>query len=243
MNLNFLQYYQLKMSILNGIKKLGSNYPEIMAKSDAWRPRQPLLFKIGLLENKGCRIFYRILKSQENTSRKTAKSEIKWHEHLNTTFSTKFWDKIFKLPCKSLLPNKLKWTQIQINKCLLPTNYSVSHYDKNVSPLCSFCSLHPEKLPFLFYRCEVVNQFWSMISNLISNFFKFFLGEKEALFGAENLAGDSPINTILVLARYFIYQQKFTNKNLDEVNFINYVKSHLNIIYHCKIIQIRRPNS
>ena len=74
-----------------------------------------------------------------------------------------------------------------------------------------------------------------MISNLISNFYKFVLGEKEAFFGAENLKGDSPINTLLILARYFIYQQKFTTKHLDEVLFFNYAKTHISMIYQCKI--------
>ena len=139
---------------------------------------------------------------------------------------------------KFLVPNKLVWTQIQINKCILPTNYSVNKYDKNVSPLCSFCSAHPEELHFLLWSCEVVQQFWTMITNLISNFYpQFVLGRKEALFGAAHLKGDSVINTLLILARYFIYQQKFTSKQLDEVNFINYAQNHLHIIYSCKKIQ------
>ena len=235
MNINFLQYHQLKLGILNGVKILGSKCEEIMADSDAARPRQPLLIKIGSLQNKGCRVFYKILNAQDKNRRATDKSETKWHENLGNEFSTKYWDKVYKLPSKSLLPNKLIWTQIQINKHILPTNYSVSHYDKNVSPWCSFCPIHAEKLQFLFFSCEVVRQFWSMIANLISNFYKFHLGEKEALFGAENLSGDSPINSILSLARYFIYQQKFTNKNLDEVNFINFAQMQLKIIYQCKV--------
>ena len=139
-----------------------------------------------------------------------------------------------------LIPNKLKWTQIQINKFLLPTNYSVNHYDKSVSPLCSFCSAHPEELHLLIWGCGVVQQFWEMVANLISNFYpKFLLGKREAIFGAVNCKGDSVINTILFLARYFIYQQKFTSKELDEVNFINFVKKQLLIIYHCKKLQNR----
>ena len=74
-----------------------------------------------------------------------------------------------------------------------------------------------------------------MVSNLITNFFpKFSLGRKEALFGASNLKGDSVINTLLILARYFIFQQKFVSKELDEVNFINYVSKQLSLIYYCK---------
>ena len=75
-----------------------------------------------------------------------------------------------------------------------------------------------------------------MIQNCISNFFpEFVLQRKEAIFGHANSRGDSPINTILALARYFIYQQKFTSKKLDEINFLNYMKDHLEIIYQSKV--------
>ena len=199
-----------------------------------------MLFRIGNEEAKGCKFFYNILGSDLKAARLTDKSETKWHEKLSTSFSSKIWDKIFKLPQKMLIPNKLKWTQIQINKFLLPTNYSVNHYDKSVSPLCSFCSAHPEELHLLIWGCGVVQQFWEMVANLISNFYpKFLLGKREAIFGAVNCKGDSVINTILILARYFIYQQKFTSKELDEVNFINFVKKQLLIIYHCKKLQNR----
>lgn len=85
------------------------------------------------------------------------------------------------------------------------------------------------------WRCEVVQQFWQMISNCISNFFPtFVLNRKEAIFGHVGSNGDSPINTILALARYYIYQQKFTTKELDEVRFILFMKDHLEIIYEIK---------
>ena len=201
-------------------------------------PRLPLLFRIGNEQAKGCNFFYKILRSDNKIARMTLKSETKWQEKLNSNLSVKFWDKILKFPQKMLVPNKLIWTQIQINKYLLPTNYSVHHYDVNVSPLCSFCSAHPEELHLLIWGCGVVQQFWEMVANLITNFYPTFtLGEKEAIFGAEKYQGDSVINTLLILARYFIYQQKFTNKELDEVNFINYTQKHLYLIYHCKKLQ------
>ena len=134
-----------------------------------------------------------------------------------------------------IIPNKQIWTQIQVNKYLLPTNYSVNLYDKNTSPQCSFCTQHPENLHLLLWGCEVVQQFWIMIQNLFSNFYpKFVLGKKEAIFGDIKYRGNSTINTILALARYFIYQQKFTSKELDEVKFINYIKDHLSIILQLK---------
>ena len=76
-----------------------------------------------------------------------------------------------------------------------------------------------------------------MVANSLANFYpKLVLGKKEALFGDPNSAGDSVFNTMLLLSRYFIWKHKFTSKELDEVNFINYVKEQLSLIYNCKKI-------
>jgi hypothetical protein len=86
------------------------------------------------------------------------------------------------------------------------------------------------------WGCEVVRQFWSMVGNLFSNFYpNFVLGRKEAIFGHSGSEGDSIFNTILILSRYFIWKQKFTSKRLDEVDYINYIRGQLELIYFCKI--------
>ena len=47
--------------------------------------------------------------------------------------------------------------------------------------------------------------------------------------------GDSTFNTILMLSRHFIWKNKFTTKKLDELNFRNFIKDQLELIYYCKI--------
>ena len=237
LKLDFLRYHQLKTCINQGAKNLNYKifHPNL---SDTHEPKLPLLFKIAIAQPKGCNFFYQTLRSDQNSVRNTEKSENKWHENLGATFSVPFWDKIFQLPKKMLVPNKAIWLQIQLNKHLLTTNYTVSHYDAKVSAACSFCSAHFEKLHFLFWGCGVVEEFWLMIGNLISNFYpNFILGRKEALFGDAKSGGDSVINTILMLARYFIWRQKFSLKTLDEVDFINYTAGQLQIIYDCQKIK------
>ena len=161
------------------------------------------------------------------------RSELKWHEKLGTVLSVIFWDNIFRLPQKMLVPNRIIWMQIQINKHLLPTNYTVSQYDRKVSPLCSLCSLHNEELHYLLWGCQVVGLFWQMVGNTISNYYpEFVLGRREAIFGYANEKGTSPLNTILILSRYFIYQQKFNKKLLDDVHYINFIKDQLSLIYN-----------
>ena len=115
---------------------------------------------------------------------------------------------------------------------LLPTNYSVNLYDENTPPLCSYCNQHEERLHLLLWSCSVVQEFWQIVKNCILIFHpQFSLNEKVAIFGHTSSTGDSPINTILSLARYFIYQNKFTTRELVETRFNNYMRDHLTIIF------------
>ena len=232
--LDFLSYKKLKTSI-NSAANLINNKCFDPIKSDCRLPRLPILFKIGILAKKGCSAFYAIFRSKDITNGATSKSENKWHQKLNTNLSIDYWNNVFKLPKKMLVGNKIIWTQIQINKHLLPTNYTVNKYDKSVSPLCSFCAQHPEELHQLLWGCSIVRQFWIMVTNMFSNFYpNFILGRKEAIFGHSDSGGDSVFNTLLILSRYFIWKKKFTSKILDEIDYINYIKDQLELIYSCK---------
>ena len=167
--------------------------------------RLPILFKIAIQVKKGCSAFFAIFRSKEIMHRNTSKSENKWHEKLNTHFLIRFWDKVFQIPKKMLVGNKLIWTQIQINKHLLPTNYRVNKYDVSVNPTCSFCQLHLEELHLLMWGCGVVRQFWKMVENMLLNFYPgFVLGRREAIFGHPGSEGVSTFRTILMLSKKII---------------------------------------
>ena len=231
--LDFLSYNKIKTSINSAANKLNHKIYDPM-KSDCKTPRLPILFKIAIQVSKGCSAFYAIFRSKENMNRNTSTSETKWQAKLSTTFSINFWDKIFKMPQKMLVDNKIIWTQIQINKHLLPTNYIVNKYDNSVNPACSFCQIYPEELHFLMWGCGVVRQFWAMVENMIANFYpRFVLGRKEAIFGHFGSDGNSIFNTLLVLSRYFIWKMKFTKNILDEVDYLNYIKQKLELIHYC----------
>ena len=89
----------------------------------------------------------------------------------------------------------------------------------------------------------IVQEFWNLIKNCISHCYpEFMLQHKEAIFGNVGSSGDSVINTILALVRYFIYQQKFTSKELDEIKFLNYMRDHLEIIYQTKVNKNHKRN-
>ena len=71
-----------------------------------------------------------------------------------------------------------------------------------------------------------------MVGNVLRVYFpQFKLGRKEAIFGDINTAPDSVIKTMLLLAKQYIWKQKFGSKTLDEISFKIYMKNELNFLY------------
>ena len=90
-NLDFLSYHRVRKTIEHGSEKLGHKTfnPEL---SDAVSPRQPLLFKLSNLQQKGCRVFRHILRVRDFMVNSIEVAERKLQSEINATFSIKFWD-------------------------------------------------------------------------------------------------------------------------------------------------------
>ena len=230
-NLNFLNYHRIKTVIMNAAKNLNFKIFDTNL-SDTKVPRLPLIHKLSCLQSKGCGSFYQTLRARELARRSTAESEQKWQTELGITLSINFWDKIWRLNKTSLGSNKMKWVYLQINRFILPTNYTVNKYKPSQDPGCSFCSYHDEKLPHLLWECPVVGEFWVMIGNILSFYFpQFKMGRKEAIFGDVNSSSNSIINTLLLLAKQFLWRQKFGAKNLDEIQYIIFMRKELKLLF------------
>ena len=228
--LNFLNFHRLTNLIIKAANDLNNKIfdPKI---SDMQTPSLPLIHKLSCIVSKGGRIFYEALKARDWAEIGTRDYENKWQMELNTTFSLDFWNKIWIINKNSLVSNKMKWINLQILKFILPTNYSVNKYKPLQDPRCSFCTAHSERLPDLIWGCLVVRDFWKMVGNILtSNFPNFSMGRKEAIFGEIKSRGDSVINTVILLAKQFLWRQKFGSKNIDELQFILYMRCELRFL-------------
>ena len=70
-----------------------------------------------------------------------------------------------------------------------------------------------------------------MVGNIIKKYFpQASFGRKEAIFGDQNSKGNSIINTIIILAKKFIWVQKFGSKTLRELEYILFMKKELALL-------------
>ena len=227
--LDFLSYHRIKTAIELGSKRL-SHKTTNFDLSDIRAPRQPVLFKVCNLKSVGCKIFYQTLKARDFMMNSTEAAETKWHNSINMTFSIKFWDDCWKLIRNKYIDNKTRWIQYQIIRYILPTNYSVSKYNPNQNPSCTFCHFnsHLEQLPYLFWECPKVKQFWLNVETFLQVFqFNFKLNLRKAIFGATE--ANDEVNAILLWSKRFIWVQKFTSKKLETAAFYDFIRHKIEL--------------
>ena len=90
--------------------------------------------------------------------------------------------------------------------------------------LCEYCKCQPETIFHLFIEREKVKQFWNILTIWLNDNSNMFisLDAKNILFAYE----DKNIlrNYIFVVARYYIYANKFSQKDLNLNSFLPMLK-------------------
>ena len=109
----------------------------------------------------------------------------------------------------------LRWFQYRISHRILATNdflYKIHIKDSN---LCTLCNTETEQIMNLFVDCECVEIIWNMLENWLYDKCGFLLNynKREILFGK---IGNQFMakNTKVLIAKYYIYKNRFKNRAL-----------------------------
>ena len=194
----------------------------------AHKPMRPFLINLALSINKGCSLYYTWLRKKAILSNKINKRENKWHEELGTLYSLNFWKKTRNLCANINIDNKLLWLQYQIVRNSLQTNYIVSHFIGNVSPLCQYCQESNELVSHLFWFCFHVQHFLREVTDHFQHFgFLFTPSKTEMLFGFQDLDSVNPKNYISFIFKRYVWVTKFRNCELNLNGFLKFLKSYV----------------
>ena len=151
-----------------------------------------------------------------------------WHVELNKTFGVQFWNKTYGFTASIKNDNKIKWMQYQIVRNCQFSNYRVNKFKPNISSLCSYCHISDEKLSHLYFQCFKVKEFWDKVQDYFANLSVIIPLEITAvLFGYSNECSDSKINYILLIAKRYIWTNKFSGAHLSINAFKNIFKKKL----------------
>ena len=105
------------------------------------------------------------------------------------------------------------------------SNYRVNKFKPNISPLCTYCQTENEKLSHLYFHCNKVQDFWIEMQNWFAQFnTNIPIRISTILFGHEKESPDSVINYTLLVAKRYIWTNKFHSTPLSFIAFSKNIK-------------------
>lgn len=85
----------------------------------------------------------------------------------NTHVQNLCWGKIWTLPNRYLLVNKVKEISFKIIHRCYPVKTFLVRFIKDIDVSCTFCNVHPETVFHLFWTCEHTRNLWQGICRFI----------------------------------------------------------------------------
>jgi len=141
----------------------------------------------------------------------------KWHNKLNVTFNKVTWQHIFSLNYHAIEDNYYKWFSYKILHRILGTKYLMNKMNIFDNPTCRLCLQDPETLQHLFVDCNKTKLFWTELIGWIKNISNVTIpfDKITILFGCLLRTSDQKaINTILILAKNYIFLTAYFNNRL-----------------------------
>ena len=165
-----------------------------------------------LKDKKGCRRMYDTMLSP-----KCFIHNNKW-EQVGLNINEQTWKKYHSVII-SLIEVKIKDFQYKITNKILVTKSFLYRINKTNDNLCEYCHQQPETIFHLFVECEEVKQFWNLLNNWLSavSNLNMTLNDSSILFSYQD--ENSLRNYLYVLAKYYIYSNKFSGNGLSLQNF------------------------
>jgi hypothetical protein len=141
------------------------------------------------------------------------------------------WKQIFKLPYSCTRETQLQAFQYRILHRFLTCNKWLNDRSLVDSNMCNYCD-NIDTIEHYIFECANVKQFWSKLENWWNDTSKHkaILTLKHVIFGLYyDINHFANINYIILLAKFYIYRQRYAEKDINLNHFIIILKSRLTI--------------
>ena len=213
----FLEFQSLIRKIPNRWKiTLDEN--KIISIANRLNVKCNIYLQFILKDKKGCRRFY-----NQMCQSKEIELTTKWMQEFGFIDAEEYRN--FNKIIKNIKEIKLKDFQFKVTNRMLVTKSFLHKINKVDNNNCEYCNRRPETIYHLFVERETVKQFWNELQTWLSNnsTIRLELGEKQIIFAYQDRR-NTIRNYLCVIAKYYIYVTKFTQKNLRIDNFISLLK-------------------
>ena len=152
------------------------------------------------------------------------KPHIKWEQEINNIN----WKIVHTIPIKSLINTKLRAFQYKYIMRIVPNNNFLFKCNINSTRLCDFCNMFNESNKHLFGECQWSRSFWTELQVFLNvKRIDITLNYEIVSFGYIDQSSYSTlINCILIVAKYFIFKNKYEKNCPSFNNFKKYLKYH-----------------
>ena len=171
--------------------------------------------------------------------RDTRKLESRWHEQLGTVLSVPYWNSCHYFVNNIRNDNVIKYFQYQIVRGNLKTNAIVSKFIPLVNETCSFGCQTKETIIDLLWECPIVKNFWDALEDFLTNTIHMptHFTRLKILFGDHDEGVDSVNNILVLVAKRFVWCQKFRPLRPTLCNFIKYFVNYLETLKMVNVIK------
>ena len=233
-NIDFLTHKHIEKGIHKLINKTDT-YDNHLTLPESIEPVTNYLFSI-IKDKKGTQTIYRRILTKYSPVKIQTKWETEGHRNMN-------WEEIYCRINNSLNCTRLKWFQLRIVNRILTTNKSVSKFNADQSPLCSFCGLEDETMDHLFITCPKTKKFWVELNNELNsksiNKYPSNIPKSFIMLGySPNYFTTELHYMTIVMAKLYIYRRKINSEALLIKPFIQELKNtYLSEQYNATIMQ------
>ena len=169
------------------------------------------------------KMVYEDLRDKRSIKAKLKTQRPKWELELSTEITDKRWSEVYRKTMRLTLCTKLRFFQYRLLNGYLLTNDRVSKWDKEVTPYCQFCGNDNIETPYhIFVRCTVVKRFWECLKRWLYHFcfLPVEFNDREIILNEYKDSFPDLVNTLILIAKYYIYAQKCLKK---PINFHQYI--------------------
>ena len=209
--IDFLTYNRIKI----GINKILSSYnKDDTVPINHILPIIPFPLNCITKVNKGVKYIYNAFTQSLNKPFESPK----WNNDLNIILEDNTWRNTFKICFNTISDNYLIWHSYKILTRILGCRKYLNQIKISDDSTCRLCNEEPETLFHLFYACKDSHSLWTNLSKIIKSKtgIDITLDKITVLLGYQYYNNwSAAINTILIVARSYIFACASKNCKLD----------------------------
>ena len=172
----------------------------------------------SVIKNKNKNNILYITQIEKLTHNLVINSQRKWE----IEFQNINWKLAYTSPIKCTIDTKLRYFQYKYLMKILPCNKFLLKCKIVNSSLCDFCNMNEETVKHLFWECPVSRNFWNRLELFLHNKgFSIDLNFDIITFYSTKY---QIFNFIILLAKYFIFSNKYKKNIPDLGRYSTYIK-------------------